>query len=106
MNSTILCIGQDVESIKSYILSFGTPPEFAVMSYAALTNWPSGILTPVDYGSGIEHAQGLLLQYPTAHLQLGLYMVMQFFFNTKIFVFLSISPQHIYICFLFSLSLS
>jgi hypothetical protein len=48
------------------------------MSYASLANLSktlTALSVPVDYGSGVQWSSGLLLAYPNASLQLGLWMV-------------------------------
>ena len=69
-----LAVGQDLQSIGNYVNEFGTTPEFAVMGYVSLANL-TGLLKPTDYGSGIEFVDGIMTQHPSAHLQLGLYLV-------------------------------
>ncbi|GMH56027.1 hypothetical protein TL16_g02043 [Triparma laevis f. inornata] len=69
--TTDLCIGQDLESIKAYNDQFGQPITY--MSYTNLTSL-SGVFTPIDYGSGIQHAQALLNLQPGPNLNLGLWL--------------------------------
>ena len=69
-----LAIGQDLASIQSYTEVFGPSPAFAVMSYVSLANL-TGLEFQTDYGSGVEFAKGALREHPSAHLQLGLYLV-------------------------------
>eukprot|EP00808_Paulinella_micropora_P026771 g6779.t1 len=71
---TSLAIGQDRDSVISYMRTFGQPAaQYAVMSYTSLANL-TGLWTPIDYGSGVEHAAALLDAFPSADLQLGLYI--------------------------------
>lgn len=76
---TSLVIGQDLDSISNYTQAFPRHPPFGLMAYTALTsnhsNNIAGLLQPIEYGSGIEWAKGLLDKYKNASLQLGLYMV-------------------------------
>jgi hypothetical protein len=76
---TAIVVGQDYYSILNYTSTFGENP-FGVMSYTALrstTGNLAGLAKPVDYGSGIEWAQGLVKKYNSSSLQLGLWLVGQ-----------------------------
>lgn len=71
VSSTDLCIGQDFDSIETYTSQYGRP--IVYMSYTNLTTL-SGVFSPIDYGSGIQYAQGLLDLQPGAALNLGLWL--------------------------------
>jgi hypothetical protein len=70
---TALIIGQDYDSIINYTNEISQP--FGYMTYTAITfNMSSnlaGVLEPLEYGSGIEWAKGLLEFNPNAALQIG-----------------------------------
>lgn len=85
---TALIIGQDYYSILNYTSSsinsnlLNQPKKqhstWGLMSYTSLHGGSgdlSGLLTPVDYGSGIEWSFGLIDKFPGAALQLGLWFV-------------------------------
>jgi hypothetical protein len=86
---TALIIGQDYYSILNYTSSTintnlphvkdNTNTAWGVMSYSSLKGGSGGdlggLLTPVNYGSGVEWAEGLTVAYPGAALQLGLWFV-------------------------------
>ena len=69
----LLIIGQDKETIESYIQSMGQIPG-GFMVYTSIQNL-GGLDQPLDNGAGINHAQYLLERYPECVLQVGLYMV-------------------------------
>lgn len=78
---TAIVIGQDYESISNYTAAFtsNTQP-FGLMAYTALRNQYgdlAGLMNPIDYGSGIEWAQGLMEKYPSSSIQLGIWLVDQ-----------------------------
>ncbi|GMI57361.1 hypothetical protein ScalyP_jg9817 [Parmales sp. scaly parma] len=54
-HATYLAIGQDLQSISMYSKRYRNPA--AIMSYTNLSSL-NGLTTPVDYGSGIEFAEG------------------------------------------------
>ena len=54
-HATYLAIGQDLQSISMYRKRYRNPA--AIMSYTNLSSL-NGLTTPVDYGSGIEFAEG------------------------------------------------
>lgn len=54
-HATYLAIGQDLQSISIYSKRYRNPA--AIMSYTNLSSL-NGLTTPVDYGSGIEFAEG------------------------------------------------
>ena len=70
---TFLLIGQDQETIETYIKSTAHVP-VGFMVYTSVQE-ARGLADPVDYGSGIMHAQALVDKYPHAAIQIGLYMV-------------------------------
>lgn len=70
--TTQVVIGQDYWSITNYSTTFGVP--WGVMAYTSLRNM-SGVAQPTNYGSGIEWTEGLLEKFPSATLQIGLYLV-------------------------------
>ena len=77
---TGLILGQDFFSITNYTAALGPPAvPFGVMSYTALRGGKAGGLrglrSPVNYGSGVQWAAGLLDRYNTSSLQLGLWLV-------------------------------
>lgn len=77
---TALFIGQDFHSIWNYTLAFSdSAAPIGVMSYTALGSSKSGYLrglvSSVNYGSGVEWTSGLLETYPKSAIQLGLWMV-------------------------------
>ena len=75
---TALIIGQDYHTIVNYTKAFNNKSPWAVMSYTALqsgTGSLKGLNEPIDYGSGVEWASGLLNHFPNTGLQLGLYLV-------------------------------
>ncbi|RYY86788.1 hypothetical protein EON63_05215 [archaeon] len=47
---------------------------FGTMSYTALQNL-TGLTDPIDYGSGVQWASGLMARYPQSAIQLGLWLV-------------------------------
>ena len=64
-------------SILNYTQAFhheGEAPPYGFMSYTALDP-QTGLLIPIDYGSGIQWASGLRNAFPAGTLQLGLYLV-------------------------------
>jgi Glycosyl hydrolase family 26 len=77
---TYLAIGQDLESIQSYLddVDSDTPPH-AYLVYTDLQTLV-GLTTPVNYGSGIEYASGVLQlsqqYFPNSRpsLQIGLWL--------------------------------
>jgi hypothetical protein len=79
---TAITIGQDFEEINAYSSSFATyqPSPFALMSYTSLNSKEgnlTGLMSPVNYGSGIQWMAGLSQAYPRSALQLGLWIVDQ-----------------------------
>jgi hypothetical protein len=78
-NRTALLIGQDLYSISNYTSTMNNIP-FGTMSYTSLSNLYgnlTGLLRPINYGSGIEWAAGLVSLYPGRALQIGLWVVDQ-----------------------------
>jgi hypothetical protein len=78
-NHTALLVGQDLGSIRNYSQAFKTTP-FGTMVYTTLHNQRgnlTGLLHPIDYGSGVEWADGLRSVFPSSALQIGLYLVDQ-----------------------------
>ena len=76
-SKTAISIGQDYFSVLNYTHNFPGSP-FATMTYTALrsdTGNLAGLKLPVDYGSGVEWAQGLVNKYNTSSLQIGLWLV-------------------------------
>ena len=75
---TALILGQDYYSIGNYTKAYDSQP-YGVMAYTALASAETGALKglrdPIDYGTGIEWASGLMNRYPNASLQLGLWLV-------------------------------
>ena len=74
---TALLIGQDYKSIVEYSKAMEKPMGY--MTYTAINFNSSaslaGLKFPVDYGSGIEWAKGLLDLPSVSSLQIGLYLV-------------------------------
>lgn len=70
---TVLFIGQDQDTINEYVKATGQIPT-GVMIYTSVQE-AHGLSQPIDYGSGIMHAQALIEKYPGASVQMGLYMV-------------------------------
>jgi len=70
----ILFIGQDNETIETYIKSVGHVPR-GFMLYTSIQKIDGLFAPSQDYGSGVFHADALMARYPQARLQLGLYMV-------------------------------
>ena len=84
---SVLIVGQDYDSINNYTAAVNASYNsitrdlympFGYMTYTALQS-PTGSLTglkkPINYGSGIEWASGLVELYPNKNLQIGLYLV-------------------------------
>ena len=74
---TALLIGQDYKSIVEYTKSMERPLGYMTYTAISLNSSASlaGLKFPVDYGSGIEWARGLL-EFPSGtSLQIGLYLV-------------------------------
>ncbi len=70
----LLIIGQDNQTIRDYMDSFGKIPA-GFMTYTNI-HYAEGLCSPAtDYGSGIHHAQELINEYPGTVLQIGVYMV-------------------------------
>jgi hypothetical protein len=84
---TLLTIGQDLFSIQEYVTSQynvslhhnGTTRPMrdffpaATMFYTDIQSL-RGLDTPVDYGSGVEYAPGLVEAYPESGIQVGLWL--------------------------------
>jgi hypothetical protein len=70
---TLLFIGQDKDTVSDYVQATGHTPT-GVMVYTSIQE-ARGLDEPVDYGSGILHAQVIVDKYPQASIQIGLYMV-------------------------------
>jgi hypothetical protein len=86
-NKTLLTIGQDFFSIEEYILSQynaslhrrhskNTLQSFHPAASMVYTDIQTlrGVDAPIDYGSGIEYAQGLAEAFPDAGIQIGLWL--------------------------------
>jgi len=69
----LLIIGQDVNTIDTYVVDAGVIPG-GFMVYTSVQNM-EGIYSPVDYGAGVGHFQYLIDHYPNTVIQIGLYMV-------------------------------
>ncbi|MFN0117309.1 MAG: glycoside hydrolase family 26 protein [Elusimicrobiota bacterium] len=72
---TLLIIGQDIDSIRTYLQDLGKVPA-GFMSYTSLENL-EGLTTMADPGGGVQFAQPLVDEYPNTVWQLGLYLVGQ-----------------------------
>jgi hypothetical protein len=76
---TAIIIGQDYNSILNYTTSFaGHPSSIGYMAYTALQNdygELTGLKHRIDYGGGVQWVDGLAKMYPTASIQLGLWLV-------------------------------
>jgi hypothetical protein len=70
---TLLMIGQDKETIAQYVAATGMIPA-GVMVYTSIRD-VSGLIQPLDVGSGVQHGAYLAKEYPHSSLQIGLYMV-------------------------------
>ncbi len=70
---TLLMIGQDKETIAQYVAATGMIPA-GVMVYTSIMD-VSGLMQPLDIGSGVQHGAYLAKKYPHSSLQIGLYMV-------------------------------
>lgn len=81
---TYVTIGQDFFSIQEYLLSqyntslhlgsIDPPPVPAATMFYADIQTLRGLDTPVDYGSGIEYADGLAQAFPDSGIQIGLWL--------------------------------
>lgn len=77
-----LTIGQDLGSIQNYThdLSSSHPLPFGLMAYTTIKNEHgelTGLIFPIDYGSGVEWSSSLILNYPGSSMQIGLWLVDQ-----------------------------
>ena len=78
---TGIIIGQDFYSIANYTASFSSyQGSIGYMSYTGFSESDgndemTGLRFPIDYGSGLEWAWGLVNFSPQVSLQLGLYLV-------------------------------
>ena len=70
---TLLFVGQDRDTIASYVSATGNIPG-GTMLYTS-TQKVEGLQGPTDYGSGPEDGDALLGIYPNSAVQVGLYMV-------------------------------
>ncbi len=66
-------IGQDVDSIDSYIKDVGHVPD-GFMTYTSIQDL-EGLDSSSDKGSGVQCAQALIDKYPNAQIQIGFYVV-------------------------------
>ncbi len=69
----LLIIGQQKDTIESYINDIGIVPG-GLMFYTSIQTM-DGLDKPANYGAGIQHAQYFIDSYPHTVIQLGLYMV-------------------------------
>jgi endo-1,3-beta-xylanase len=76
---TAVVIGQDYYSIRNYTHTVNENSNpFGLMSYTSVSRIggeTDGLKNPVNYGSGIEWASGLVEKYPSSAVQLGLWIV-------------------------------
>lgn len=72
---TLLFVGQDVDSIRTYLHDLKTVPA-GFMTYTSLENL-EGLTTEYDDGGGKMNAQSLVDEHPNTALQIGLYLVDQ-----------------------------
>ena len=86
-NRTLLTIGQDLFSIQEYVTSqynaslhhnsnIRPMRDFFPVATMFYTDIQSlrGLDTPVDYGSGVEYAPGLVEAFPQSGIQIGLWL--------------------------------
>jgi len=71
--SPLIFIGQDIDSIDSYIIDIGHVPD-GLMSYTSIQRL-EGLDSAFDSGGGTQYAQGLIEEYLGVPLQIGLYLV-------------------------------
>ena len=71
--TTLLFIGQDLESIDAYVRATKDAPA-GLMVYTSIQRL-EGLEHPADPGGGIQHARALIARYPNTVLQVGLWMV-------------------------------
>eukprot|EP01031_Cornospumella_fuschlensis_P029033 gene29033-35044_t len=74
IGKTAIIIGQDYGSIVNYTTAVQMPDLYGTMAYTSLSNL-TGLGSPIDYGSGVQWASGLMQKFPTSALQLGLWLV-------------------------------
>ena len=77
-----IIIGQDYQSILNYTSHFRSEHKnpFGLMGYTTLSGNDgelTGLIDPIDYGSGIEWVDGLRREFPRSSMNLGLYLVDQ-----------------------------
>ena len=70
---TLVFIGQDLDTIQAYADAVGPPPD-GVMLYTSVQKL-EGLTEQIDIGSGPMDGAELHRRFPTAALQIGLYMV-------------------------------
>ncbi|MDP8266620.1 MAG: glycosyl hydrolase [Candidatus Aceula meridiana] len=70
---TLLFLGQDWETIIDYMHDVIRMP-FGFTTYTSIQNL-EGLTSAADASGGIQNARSLLVRYPEAALQVGLYMV-------------------------------
>ncbi|MFH0878367.1 MAG: glycosyl hydrolase, partial [Lentisphaerota bacterium] len=70
---TLLLIGQDTNSIDTYVRSNSVIPG-GVMFYTSVQT-ADGLTAPADYGGGVQFGQYLVDHFTNSALQIGLYMI-------------------------------
>ncbi|MGE0268773.1 MAG: glycosyl hydrolase [Candidatus Omnitrophota bacterium] len=71
--NVLVFVGQDKDTIDKYHKAVGITPA-GVMVYTSIQKM-DGLYAPADYGSGDQHMQWLIEQFPDSAIQIGLYMV-------------------------------
>lgn len=72
-DKVLLIVGQDKDSLKSYLKEIKTPPG-GFMVYTSIQKL-DGLNGPANHGGGIQDAEYFIDRYPNTTIQIGLYMV-------------------------------